>query len=76
MALAIIWDPVTLSESLLPERILIQELQQKRHICMNYLARARKTFAECGPNIPYNLPIVSCSITCSLARRNQFPRYL
>ena len=43
---------------------------------MNYLARVRKAFAECGPNIPYNLPIVSCSITCSLARRNQFPRYL
>ena len=32
MALAIIWDPVTLSESLLPERILIQELQQKHVI--------------------------------------------
>ena len=27
------------------------------HICMNYLARMRRTFVECGPNIPYNLLI-------------------
>ena len=49
---------------------LSQELRQKHVIFMNYLARVRRIFVECGSNIPYNLLSFGVSITCSLARRN------